>query len=55
MPEKYQIFDLYLHKEWSAEKVAQRFQINVSQVYVVKYRITQAIKAETDRLEAKMK
>ena len=33
-PQKYQIFDLYVNKEWPPEKVAATFGISVDQVYL---------------------
>jgi len=52
-PQKYQIFDFYVNKDWPPEKVAERFQISVDQVYLAKHRITELIKAEVARLEKK--
>ena len=53
-PEKYQIFDLYVNKGWSPEKVAKAFGISVGQVYLAKHRVTEMIKAEVSRLESGM-
>lgn len=53
-PQKYQIFDFYVNKDWPAEKVAGRFQISVDQVYMAKHRITDLIKTEAVRLKKKM-
>ena len=53
-PQKYQIFDFYVNKGWPTEKVAERFQISVDQVYLAKNRITELIKAEVARLKKKM-
>jgi RNA polymerase sigma factor (sigma-70 family) len=53
-PEKFQVFDFYVNKDWPPEKVAKSFNISVDQVYVAKHRITQAIKDEVERLEKKM-
>jgi RNA polymerase sigma factor (sigma-70 family) len=50
-PAKYQIFDFYVNKGWSAEKVAERFRLPVEQVYMAKHRITEMLKAEVRRLE----
>ena len=50
-PEKYQIFDFLINKEWSPQKVAETFQISVNQVYLAKHRITELIKEEVDRLK----
>jgi RNA polymerase sigma-70 factor (ECF subfamily) len=50
-PEKLQIFEFYVRKEWPAEKVAEHFAIPVEQVYLAKHRVTEALKAEVERLE----
>lgn len=53
-PEKYQIFDFYVNKDWPPEKVAARFGISVSQVYLAKHRVTELLRDEVNRLETKM-
>ena len=53
-PQKYQIFDLYVNKEWAPEKVAATFGISVDQVYLAKHRTTELIKEEVKRLESKV-
>lgn len=50
-PLKYQVFDLYVNKEWPPEKIAASFGITVDQVYVIKHRITETIKTEVKRLQ----
>jgi len=50
-PQKFQIFDLYVNKEWPPEKVAATFGISVDQVYLAKHRTTDLIKKEVKRLE----
>jgi RNA polymerase sigma-70 factor (ECF subfamily) len=50
-PEKYQIFDFYVKKEWPPEKVAERFGVSTNQVYQIKHRVTEVIKEEVQRLE----
>jgi RNA polymerase sigma factor (sigma-70 family) len=50
-PEKYRIFDFYVNKAWPPEKVAERFGVSTNQVYKIKHRVTEAIKAEVKRLE----
>ena len=50
-PQKFQIFDFYVNKEWAAEKVASLFHVSVDQVYLAKHRVTDAIKEEVRRLE----
>src|SRR5258706_395139 len=53
-PQKYQIFDLYVYKELPPERVAAFFAIGVDQVYLIKHRISDMIKAEVKRLEKQM-
>lgn len=50
-PEKFQVFDLYAQKGLGAEKVAGIFGISIDQVYLIKHRVTDAIKDEVRRLE----
>jgi RNA polymerase sigma-70 factor (ECF subfamily) len=50
-PQKYQMFDFYVNKEWPPEKVGARFGVSVDQVYAAKHRITEMIKAEVKRLK----
>ena len=52
-PQKYQIFDFYVNKEWPAAKIAESFNIPVSQVYLAKHRITEMIAEEVKKLEMK--
>ena len=54
-PLKYQVFDFYVNKEWQPEKVAERFKISVGNVYVIKNRVTEALREEVERLEREMK
>lgn len=53
-PQKYQVFDFYVNKEWPPEKVASAFKISVDQVYLAKHRVTEMIKSEVKRLESEM-
>lgn len=50
-PQKYQLFDFYVNKEWVPEKVAKMFGVSVDQVYLAKHRITDLIRDEVKRLE----
>jgi RNA polymerase sigma-70 factor (ECF subfamily) len=54
-PQKYQIFDLYVNKEWAPEKVAASFGISVDQVYLSKHRTMELIKEEVKRLEKEVR
>lgn len=53
-PQKFQIFDFYVNKEWPPEKVAERFKVSVDLVYQTKHRMTEAIRDEVSRLEKEM-
>ena len=53
-PQKYQIFDFYVNKEWAPERVAAAFEVSIGQVYLAKNRVTAMIKAEVERLEKEM-
>ena len=53
-PQKWQIFDFYVNKGWPPEKVAGRFGVSVDQVYLIKHRVTETIRAEVKRLERQM-
>ncbi len=53
-PEKYQIFDFCVNKQWAPEKIAETFGISVNQVYLAKHRVTGLIKAEVERLKQEM-
>ena len=53
-PQRFQIFQFYVNKEWPPEKVAERFGVSVDQVYQIKHRVTEALRAEVTRLEKEM-
>jgi RNA polymerase sigma factor (sigma-70 family) len=53
-PQRFQIFEFYVNKEWAAEKVAERFGVPVDHVYQIKHRMTEAIRQEVARLEKEM-
>lgn len=50
-PQKFQIFDFYVNREWPPEKVGRTFKVSVNQVYLVKNRVTEMLRAEVRRLE----
>ena len=50
-PQKYQMFDLYVNKEWAPAKVAGAFGVSIAQVYLAKHRVTEMITEEVRRLE----
>ena len=50
-PQHYQVFDLYVNKEWAPDKIAKTFGIAVGQVYLTKNRVSGVIKKEVERLK----
>jgi len=50
-PKQFQIFDCYVRKEWSAQKVAERLGVNVGQVYLARHRVGALLKKEIRALE----
>lgn len=51
--EHYQIFDLYVLKQWPVKNVARALGVNVGLVYLVKFRVSALLKKEVRRLEGK--
>jgi RNA polymerase sigma factor (sigma-70 family) len=51
---QFQIFDLVVLKEWPAATVAQSLGVSLANVYVIRHRISSAIKKETKRLETQL-
>ncbi len=51
---QFQMFDLYVLKEWPVSEVARSVNANVAQVYLAKHRVTSLIKQETVRLRKRM-
>jgi RNA polymerase sigma-70 factor (ECF subfamily) len=49
--EHYQIFDLYVLKEWPATKVARLLGVSLGQVYIAKHRVASMIRKELKALE----
>ena len=52
-PKQYQIFDLYVLKNWPARKVANTLKVNLGRVYLAKHRIGTMIKKEIKYLHTK--
>jgi RNA polymerase sigma-70 factor (ECF subfamily) len=53
-PQKYQIFDFYVNKEWPPDEVAKAFGVSIGQVYLAKHRVTEMVTEEVKKLEMKM-
>ncbi len=50
-PELIQIFDLVIHKQWPALKVARRLGVNLARVYYARCKVSALLKREIKRLE----
>jgi RNA polymerase sigma factor (sigma-70 family) len=50
-PKQFQIFDCYVRKEWSAQKVAERLRVSVGQVYLARHRVAALLKKEIKALQ----
>lgn len=48
---QWQIFDLYILKNWKAGDVAKTMRVSVAQVYLAKHRVGAVLKEEVKRLE----
>jgi RNA polymerase sigma-70 factor (ECF subfamily) len=48
---QYQLFDLYVIKQWPAQKVAETMGVKIGQVFLAKHRIAALIKKEIKSLE----
>ena len=53
-PQKFQIFDLCVNKEWPPGKVAGAFGVSVAQVYLVRHRLSKMIEGAAKRLNRRM-
>jgi RNA polymerase sigma-70 factor (ECF subfamily) len=53
-PRQYQMFELYVLREWPVGKVAKTLGTNAGQVYLAKHRISALLKRERKRLETQL-
>ena len=53
-PKQFQMFDLYVLKEWTVGEVARALNVSATHVYVNKHRISGMIKAELKRLQREL-
>jgi RNA polymerase sigma-70 factor (ECF subfamily) len=49
-PKQYQMFELYVLREWPVRKVAQTLGVSTTQVYLAKHRVGRLLKKEVQRL-----
>jgi len=52
-PKMYQVFDLYVRKEWSLSRVSNALKVNVPYIYVAKHRVSKLLKKELEVLKNK--
>ena len=52
-PKQFQIFDLYVMKQWPIARVTATLGVNFGQVYMAKHRLTAMLKKEIKILEAR--
>ena len=53
-PKQYQMFELYVMREWPVGKVAKTLGVNAGQVYLAKHRIAALLKKERKQLESRI-
>jgi RNA polymerase sigma-70 factor (ECF subfamily) len=53
-PRQFQMFDLYVLKQWPVKEVARALDVSVGQVYVTKHRIAGLLKKELRTVEREM-
>jgi RNA polymerase sigma-70 factor (ECF subfamily) len=49
--EQYQMFDLFVNKQWEAHEVARTLKVTIGHVYVAKHRVSKLIRKEIETLE----
>jgi RNA polymerase sigma factor (sigma-70 family) len=53
-PKQYQIFDLYMMKQWSVRDVCRTLNVNAGQVYIAKHRVAALLKKELRAVQAQL-
>lgn len=53
-PKQYQIFDFYVIRQWDPQKVQQKLNVSMAQVYLAKHRVGAVLKKELAKLEDEM-
>jgi len=51
--EQYQMFDLFVLKQWPATDVAKTLGVTIGHVYVAKHRVSKLVRKEIEALEAR--
>lgn len=50
-PKQYQIFDFYVIRQWDAQRVQEKLNVSMAQVYLAKHRVGAVLKKELAKLE----
>jgi len=53
-PKQYQIFDFYVIRQWDPQKVQDKLNVSMAQVYLAKHRVGAVLKKELAKLENEM-
>ena len=53
-PKQYEMFEVYVVKNWPVRKIARELGVSAGQVYVAKHRISRLVEKEIQHLEAKL-
>ena len=53
-PKQYQLFDFYVNKGWSPERVAKALDVPIAQVYLAKHRVMEFVRQEVERLQTEI-
>ena len=53
-PKQYQIFELYIVRDWTVRKITRALGVSPGQVYLAKYRVAALLKKEAKRLEKRL-
>ena len=51
---QFQIFDLYVNKEWAVSDICEWLQVSATQVYLAKHRVSKLVRKEIERLQKKL-
>ena len=53
-PKQYQIFDFYVIRQWDPQKVQEKLNVSMAQVYLAKHRVGAVLKKELAKLQDEM-
>ncbi len=52
-PKQFQIFDLYVLRQWSVAKISQSLQVSSARIYLAKHRVAALVKKEIKNIESR--